>query len=174
MSGVHADHEVQRRTEYEQIFRVHRRAVDRFVAATYPTVDRDEIVALTFEVAWRRLDDAPADAVRGWLLGIARNHARNAIRGRGRRRTVVDALAATPTRRVSWLHDEHLSAETARRLATALDQLQDGDREVIELAAFGDLRGAELGVALGITAGAASVRLHRARQRLVDIYGADQ
>ena len=161
MSGVHADHEVQRRTEYEQIFRVHRRAVDRFVAATYPTVDRDEIVALTFEVAWRRLDDAPADAVRGWLLGIARNHARNAIRGRGRRRTVVDALAATPTRRVSWLHDEHLSAET-------------GDREVIELAAFGDLRGAELGVALGISAGAASVRLHRARQRLVDIYGADQ
>lgn len=168
------DAEGDRRTEFEEMFRVHHRAVRRFVAAQYPTVDGDELVALTFEVAWRRLDDAPVHAIRGWLIGIARNHARNSIRGRRRRLAVVDSLRADPRRRVSWLHDERLPADTAERLAAALCQLQGSDRDVIELAAFGDLRGADLGAALGVSAGAANVRLHRARQRLSDIYGADQ
>lgn len=156
------------------MFRVHHRAVRRFVAVQYPTVDGDELVALTFEVAWRRFDDAPVDAIRGWLIGIARNHARNAIRGRRRRLAAVDALAADPCRRVSWLHDQRVPAETAERLAAALGRLRAADRDVIELAAFGDLRGADLGAALGVSAGAANVRLHRARQRLSDIYGADR
>lgn len=156
------------------MFRVHHRAVRRFVAAQYPTVDGDELVALTFEVAWRRFEDAPVDAIRGWLIGIARNHARNAIRGRRRQHALVDALAPDSRRRVSWLYDEHLPADTAERLAAALGRLREGDRDVIELAAFGDLRGADLGAALGVSAGAANVRLHRARQRLSDIYGADR
>jgi len=172
VSGVHADRDAERRTQFEEVFRAHHRSVARFVAARYPTVDGGDLVALTFEVAWRRLDDAPLDAVRGWLFGIARNHARNAIRRRGRQRVLVDVLANEPVRRVSSLHDERLPVETAERLAAALGQLSESDRDVIELAAFEGLSGADLGAALGVSAGTASVRLHRARGRLSDLFEA--
>jgi len=172
VSGVHADRDAERRAQFEGVFRAHHRSVARFVAARYPTVDGGDLVALTFEVAWRRLDDAPLDAVRGWLFGIARNHARNAIRRRGRQRVLVDVLAIQPVRRVAWLHDERLPVETAERLAAALGQLSESDRDVIELAAFDGLSGADLGAALGVSAGAASVRLHRARERLGDLFEA--
>ena len=172
VSGVHADLDAERRARFEEVFRSHHRSVARFVAARYPTVDGGDLVALTFEVAWRRLDDAPLNAVRGWLFGIARNHARNAIRRRGRQRVLADVLANEPVRRVAWLHDERLPAETAERLAAALGQLSESDRDVIELAAFEGLSGADLGAALGVSAGAASVRLHRARGRLGELFEA--
>ncbi|MEN9504567.1 MAG: hypothetical protein RI958_493 [Actinomycetota bacterium] len=170
VSGVHADRDAERRSRFEEVFRAHHRSVARFVAARYPTVDGGDLVALTFEVAWRRLDDAPIEAVRGWLCGIARNHARNAIRQRSRQRRLAGALATGPSGGVSWLHDERLPIEVAERLAAALGQLSEADRETIELAAFAGLSGADLGAALGVSAGAASVRLHRARQRLADFY----
>ena len=152
------------------MFRAHHRSVERFVAVRYPTVDGGDLVALTFEVAWRRFDDAPIEAVRGWLFGIARNHARNAIRRRRRQRSLVAVLATEEGRRASRLHDELLPVEVAERLAKALRQLSDNDREVIELAAFAGVSGADLGAALGVSAGTASVRLHRARQRLANLY----
>lgn len=174
VGSVQPDDEVRKGVRFERIFRAHCRAVERFVEARYPTVDRDDLVSLTFEVAWRRLDSAPDNLERGWLLGIAQNHALNAIRGRRRRRSWVEALVAQPAEHVSMLHSDRVPADTVERLAAALDQLAPRDREVIELAAFGGLRGAELGAALGTSAGAASVRLHRARQRLAETYGADQ
>lgn len=174
VSGVYADREAERRARFEEVFHAHHRSVARFVAARYPTVDGGDLVALTFEVAWRRLDDAPIEAVRGWLFGIARNHARNAIRRRGRQRTLADALATESGGGVSWLHDERLPMEVAEQLAAALGQLSDNDREVIELAAFAGLSSVDLGAALGVSAGTASVRLHRARQRLTDAFEAEQ
>lgn len=33
----------------------------------------DDVVSETFLVAWRRLDDIPAEASLSWLLGVSRN-----------------------------------------------------------------------------------------------------
>ena len=47
--------------------------------------DADDLVADVLGVAWRRLDDVPADDAIPWLLAVARNHWRNRLRA-GRRR----------------------------------------------------------------------------------------
>ena len=51
-------------------------------------------------------------------------------------------------------------------LLAALARLGPRDREALLLAAWEGLQGAELAAALGCSAAAAKVRLHRARRRL--------
>jgi len=50
----------------------------------------------------------------------------------------------------------------------ALKQLRRDDQEILRLAAWEGLSGAELAVALGCTENAATIRLHRARKRLAE------
>lgn len=168
------DVDVQRTAKFEDLFRSHYRPVHRFVAVNYPRLDSDEIVACTFEVAWRRFDDAPVDAYRGWLFGIARNHARNTFRSLARRASAEATLAAIPVGHVSDLYGDRMSPEVAEQFRVAFALLAPDDREVIGLACFWGLFGAELGLALGVSAGTASKRLQRARQRLTAAYGAGQ
>jgi DNA-directed RNA polymerase specialized sigma24 family protein len=47
----------------------------------------DDVVAETFLVAWRRLEDIPTRKELPWLLGVARNAMANIRRGERRRRT---------------------------------------------------------------------------------------
>lgn len=150
--------------------RAHYRAVEGYVAANYPFLDIDDVVSATFTTAWRRFDDRPEGVERGWLIGIARNMARNDTRALRRRRAANDAVKCMPLRRTSNLHDVSVPTETVERVEAALGRLNVRDREVIELAAFHGLVGADLGAALDISAGAAAVRLHRARKRLEAAY----
>src|SRR6476469_3060928 len=55
--------------------------------------DAADIVAETFLVAWRRLDDVPAGAeARPWLFGVARRVLANHYRGERRRHALADRL----------------------------------------------------------------------------------
>src|SRR3954447_15329981 len=63
--------------------------------------DAADVVAETFLVAWRRLDDLPSgDGARLWLYGVARRQLANQRRGRLRRSRLAnrlrDALADVP------------------------------------------------------------------------------
>lgn len=63
--------------------------------------------------------------------------------------------------------DERLAADAARpALRTALGVLTPGDREVLLLVAWEQLTPAEAAATLGIPAGTARSRLHRARAQL--------
>src|SRR5690349_9655052 len=84
----------RRRAAFEQLFRAHYRAIENFVTSRYASIDSDAVLSRTFEVAWRRLDEVPTDATRGWLIAVARNCARNEMRGTRRRRAHLDELAA--------------------------------------------------------------------------------
>ena len=68
------------------------------------------------------------------------------------------------------LHDHGVAPETLELVRTAFERLSPSDREIIQLAAFDGLTGADLGAALGISPGAAAVRLHRARERFGEHY----
>src|SRR5437870_5088069 len=58
--------------------------------------DAADVVAETFLVLWRRLDDAPAgDQTRPWLYGVARRVLSNARRSERRRSRLVARLMAT-------------------------------------------------------------------------------
>jgi RNA polymerase sigma factor (sigma-70 family) len=116
-----------------------------------------DVVAETFTVAWRRLDDVPRSDPLPWLYGVARrvlaNQRRSASRLAALRRRLEPE--GTPAPRVA----DH-------GLAAALQHLNEADRELLMLIAWEGLSPTEAAVALGCSGGACRVRLHRARRRL--------
>ena len=163
MAGVVPADDAERGSRYEVLFRSNYRAVENYVMSRYPGLDASAVLSSTFEVAWRRFDEIPTGAVRGWLIGVARNCARNELRGRQRRQRHVDAVIdARPANQ----GESPVTAEIVERLRTVLHRLSDSDREILLLADWDGLLGDDLGAALGISGATAAVRLHRARARM--------
>ena len=157
---------------YEALFREHYRAVASYVRQVWPRVDEDEIMSRTFEIAWRRFDELPPAAARGWLIGVARHCALNDVRSQRRRRSYQDAFASMRSRVSPGVNDDIAAIDSADALSCAFEQLRDGDQELLLLSAWGGLSGEDLGAALGVSASTAAVRLFRARERLRIAYAA--
>ena len=126
------------------------------------SADADDVVAEVFTIAWRRFADIPADAPIPWLFGVARNVARNHYRSE-RRRAALRLLAP----REVVVPEPSEPADT-RVMRAALASLREDDREVLRLVAWDGVDPSQLPIALGCSAGAARVRLHRARQRFAE------
>lgn len=125
----------------------------------------DDVVAETFLVAWRRLDDVPRDDPVPWLLAVARNVWRNERRGRRRR---LALLGRVPTPPPTPPPSEPVEGEGVDGVLAALAGLDASDQEILRLVAWDGLTAAQVGTVLGCSPGAARVRLHRARRRLAD------
>jgi RNA polymerase sigma factor (sigma-70 family) len=129
----------------------------------------DDVASETFVIAFdrrRRYDLAHRDA-RPWLYGIASNLiARH-------RRAEVRQYRALARAGVGEAVDGHADRAAGRldaralrgRLAAALVEIADRDREVLLLVAWAQLSCEEASRALGIPAGTARSRLHRARRK---------
>jgi RNA polymerase sigma-70 factor (ECF subfamily) len=129
--------------------------------------DAADVVAETFLVGWRRLDELTrAEQPRLWLYGVARRVLANQRRG-GRRRDDLGRRLRTELPVVVPDHAEHVAAVTTFR--AALRGLRRLDREVLELTLWEELSPQEVAVALGISPGAVRTRLSRARARLRDV-----
>lgn len=112
-------------------------------------------------IAWRRLSDLrEPSSLRPWLMSIAANEARQAIRSRGRRkvREVAVVDPATPSADASIVDRIDLG--------NALATLDPRDRELLALRYLAGLDSAEIGRAVGMSANAVRVRMTRARERL--------
>ena len=118
----------------------------------------DDIVAETFLVAWRRLDQVPVDDPVPWLLGVARNVWRNEQRSSLRHANLARAL---PLPLPVPPPDEPGDPAVYGALAA----LGDADRELLLLVAWDGLTPGQAARVLGCSAGAARLRLHRARRR---------
>lgn len=138
------------------------------------TRDRDhaaELTAETFAAALEGLDRFDPD--RGnpsqWLYGIARNQLRtfwrrNKASAKARTRLGI-RTPKTPT--TGWADIEAADARLdAGRLSEALQRVPVGNREAVQLRVIDELDYDEIGLRLGIKAGAARVRVHRGLQRL--------
>lgn len=131
--------------------------------------DAEEVLADTFAIAWRRLSSVPeGDAALPWLYAVAGRVLANHRRSDHRRARLLDRLRAQEL--AGGRTPAPLSPDVLARLEQALDQLSEDDRELLRLAAWEDLRPAEIAEVLGISANAASVRLHRARRALRQAY----
>jgi RNA polymerase sigma factor (sigma-70 family) len=129
----------------------------------------DDVASETFLIAFDkrlRYDTTQPDAG-PWLYGIASNliarHRRREVR-RYRafaRAGATDAVDGHADRVAGRLDARALRA----RLAAALVEVSDRDREVLLLVAWAGLSLEEAARALGIPAGTARSRLHRARQK---------
>jgi RNA polymerase sigma factor (sigma-70 family) len=135
--------------------------------------DALDAVAETFATAWRRRADMPADPdeIRPWLFGIARRCLANAVRSTDRATRLgarlVDSFAHSAAHDAvpdpAALHESRAETQVVHRL---LEQLSAEDRELVTLIAWEGLTPAQAATTLGLSAGTARVRLHRARTRL--------
>lgn len=142
----------------EALFRAHYRDVAAYVRRRAELNLVEDVVAETFLVAWRRLDEVPVNA-RPWLLGVARKTLATQRRSGARRRSLVTRLEAQRL-------NEHDEQPNELGVADALMRLSEKDREAITLVAWDGLSPNEAAIVVGQSPVAFRVRLHRAKRRL--------
>jgi RNA polymerase sigma-70 factor (ECF subfamily) len=130
----------------------------RFLARRTDAATVDDVLAETLLVCWRRVADLPEEPL-PWAYGVARNCLRNAERSARRQERVAARLGHQPV-------DPGAPADLA--LHEALAGLRPDDAELLRLWAWERLTPAEIATVLDISANAASIRLHRAREKLKD------
>ena len=83
--------DAERRVRFEALFERHHTAVRAYVVRRSAGIVVEDVVADTFLVAWRRLEDVP-DVALPWLLGVARRVLADQRRGARRRRSLTERL----------------------------------------------------------------------------------
>ena len=151
---------VDARERFEALYAAHAGAVRAYARRRIDASAADDIVADVFLIAWRRLDEVPAEQL-PWLLGVARRVLANRRRGDARRAALRGRLEGE---RLAGGEPEPALPDS--EVVRALRSLNERDREVLLLIAWDGLDRRQAAAALGIGMGAFAVRLHRARRRL--------
>jgi RNA polymerase sigma-70 factor (ECF subfamily) len=148
---------MQRSTEirFRDIYERHREDVTLYVRRRVAPDSVDDVVAETFLVCWRRLDQVPREPL-PWLYAVARKTLANHHRATARQPRAPDRRADEA---FSPIEDDHV-------LARAFARLSEPDREVLRLMAWEHLSLRDAAKALGCSHVACRVRFHRARRRL--------
>jgi RNA polymerase sigma factor (sigma-70 family) len=161
--------ELERRMRFEAMFDRHHAEVRSYVLRRSAGIVVEDVVADTFLVAWRRLEDVPEPAL-PWLLGVARRVLADQRRAARRRRSLTERLLRESPAPEPWLPPAGLSPE----LADALMALTEREREALLLVAWDGLPSRDAAVVAGCSTAAFRVRLHRARGRVAVRLGIDQ
>jgi RNA polymerase sigma-70 factor (ECF subfamily) len=155
--------------EFEQMVR----RVQPFLAAyakrrLYDSATADDVVAETLSTAWRRWNDVPRDGQElAYLYGIERRVLSNQKRSIRRQQSLVDRLE----RHHSLGSQMEQLTDREQMVAAAFGRLRESDQELLTLSFWEDLSCREIGVTLGCSENAATIRLHRARRRLEQFLG---
>jgi RNA polymerase sigma-70 factor (ECF subfamily) len=163
----------------------HARELLRFCGRRVGPELAEDVVAATFLIAIERradFDRGRSAEVLPWLYGIATNvlrrHRRDEERAyRALARAGVDPLLRTdgmtdgPEQRVGERTD---ASRRTRAVAGVLAALPRRQRDVLLLVAVGGLPYEDVATALGIPIGSVRSALHRARQKLRAVLGAEE
>jgi RNA polymerase sigma-70 factor (ECF subfamily) len=156
----------ERERRFRQLYEEHYRLVQAYAVRRVDALaDVADVVAEVFTTAWRRLDDIPPPpADRVWLYGTARRvlagHYRGARR-RGRLISRIESSYASPPQATGLM-----PGYPDGRMARAMRQLPDGERETLMLVYWEQLSHAEAAQVLGCSANAIAIRTRRAKERL--------
>jgi len=166
----------ERRRRFEQVYAAHRAAILGYaLRRTADPQDAADVLAETFLIAWRRLEDVPrGEEARLWLYGVARRVLANHHRGERRRSALVDGLAGRLRAELA-VHRAAPPEGEAAAIAAAFGELSDSDRELLALVGWENLDHGEIAAVLGCSRNAVRIRLHRARRRFaraLDRHGA--
>jgi RNA polymerase sigma-70 factor, ECF subfamily len=156
--------ERERRDRFADLYREHYPFVLRFALRRLRALDaaQDATVA-TFAVVWSRFDEVPP-VPRAWIYQIARSIVSLELRQRMR----AERAPGTPRASRPTLTEHQVEEDPVLR---ALSELHDDHREVLQLRAWENLSGAEIGEVLGCSPNDVAVRLHEAQQRLRELLG---
>lgn len=156
---------------FGSLFDRHVDVIHGYISRRVGTLLAEELTAETFARAFagRELYVALHDGAGPWLYGIATNLVHNARRAERRQLLAYGRAAAISSDQPNDFDraDARVDAlQAAPRLATALLELDPGDRDALLLFAWQDLSYKEVGAALGIPAGTVASRINRARRRV--------
>ena len=151
-----------------EVWEQHSDAVRRFARhLTGDAAGADDLTQEAFVRLWTTSTPIRTETLRAYLFTIVRNLHRRAYR----RDRPLQAMTDDVTSGRAAPDEQMAQREDARRLAAALAELELDDRETVLMRLDGDMSYDDIGVALGIAAGAARVRVHRARRRLIALLG---
>lgn len=136
--------------------------VQRYLVRRTDPDTAQDVLADTFLVLWRRLDDLPHDDPVPWSIAVARGCLANARRAARRQQRLVQRLGQQP-------RDPGQPVLDDADLHDALGRLPEQDRELVQLWAWEQLAPQEIAVVLGVTPNAVRIRLHRARAKLAEL-----
>ena len=149
---------------FEPLVERHSPALYAYLARRIPQAAEDVLSEVWLSAySGRATFDADRGPARGWLFGIARNAVVNHLR-----RPTALPLGYGSAEDQGWdAVDDRIDAQSsAPALFAAIRALPDAERELLLLVALDGLTPTEAGVAVGIPAGTARSRLHRARARI--------
>ena len=158
--------------EFGRLFDTYARPLHHYLARRVGGESAHDLVSETFLVALnqRHSYDPRRGVVRSWLYGIATNLLRRQVRQEVRRlRAVARSAGHAPGHDAG--HDTAVAervdaAAMAARLAGALAELSEGDRDVLLLTAWAGLDAGEVADVLDLPPGTVRSRLHRVRKSL--------
>lgn len=148
--------------EFTETFRQYLPKVSRYLAYRVNANDIEDLASKVFEIAWQKRSSCPAGNELAWLYKIA-----GFVVSNYRRKVTAITLALFDTDATAPSAEELVIADL--EIKRAWSKLEAKDRTVIALVAFDQLSVAEVGIALGISANAASIRLHRARKNFDEL-----
>jgi RNA polymerase sigma-70 factor (ECF subfamily) len=151
----------ERKARLEELFAEHSASVLGYARRRADPNVADDVLSEVFAIAWRRLDQIPADA-KPWLLACARRVLANSRRGERRRVALMDRLIAITPR------IEIQAAHSGVAVVEALATLSERDREALLLVAWEGLSAEQAAAVVGCSRHAFSMRLSRARKRLLN------
>ena len=126
--------------------------------------EANEVVGETFLLAWRKLGSVPAEPL-PWLYNVARKVLANRRRTDQRREAFARTLRRPPA------FDPSDAVSTRLAVEQALSHLPPTEHEALTLVAWEGLDVREGAAAAGCTRATFSVRLHRARRRVMKELG---
>lgn len=152
-----------RQRRFETLYLRYHGHLMRYAARRVADGQQADVVAETFTIAWRRLDQLHGDDPLPWLYGIARKVLANDRRARFRRLRLAERITAEAAAYIGD-HAEDVAARAS--VTAAIDALPERDRECLRLAEWERLTPHAAAAVMGCSATAYKVRLHRARRRL--------
>ena len=110
---------------------------------------------------------ADGGSFRGWLFRIAANKAKDYWRSAGREKKAKDGYGRLRDGNVSpWAGHRADAAEDEQKLLSAIDQLPDGQRQVLLLRYYSDMKFADIAAVLGCPLNTALTRAHKGLLKL--------
>lgn len=157
---------------FARVVATHRHAVTRYAMRRLDNRDAvEDLVAETFVVVWRHLDQLPkASEQLFWLYGISGRVLANINRGRTRSFRLESRLAFEREREAEI---PRFTAEDVEELMRGLAQLSPHELELIQLFYWDELSYKQIGLVFRCSPKAAGVRLTRAKQHLRDLLNSE-
>jgi RNA polymerase sigma factor (sigma-70 family) len=164
---IEEDDSCSNEVRFERLYDRHHARVTAYCRRRVPADQVEDLVAETFMVAWRRIDDVP-DGEGGlpWLYRVAYREVGHQWRSGSRRQRLHNKLVAVPALASPTPEDSAVDVEQTRRVLAAASRLNHRDAEVLRLLSWEHLSRAEIAEVLDIEPNAVNQRVHRARTNL--------